>query len=286
MLKHGKVKWFVKGILLFFVIVFAGYHLYCHYMVKKFMRCMEAGDWEAALVQVEKMPNVNMLDMCAPLYCLQDILLQGSVSEGYPLHYAVYKHAPACVFEALLEKGADPDRKAPRGLTTPFQYLCNHYATGEKAVKIELMVQYGADINSVTLPIPGGFRRVSEQNKESAFRYVSFLWENGVSDRMHVGTQWERTVLHSAAECLDAVYLSRLYHNEKREMAYLLNEKDSIGESPLFYAVRGNAPENCAFLIKEGADVNVKNNEGKTAYDIAVELGYEECAAVLGQGVQ
>ena len=79
MLKHGKVKWFVKGILLFFVIVFAGYHLYCHYMVKKFMRCMEAGDWEAALVQVEKMPNVNMLDMCAPLYCLQDILLQGSV---------------------------------------------------------------------------------------------------------------------------------------------------------------------------------------------------------------
>lgn len=129
--------------------------------------------------------------------------------------------------------------KAPRGLTTPFQYLCNHYETSEKDVKIELMVQYGADINSVTLPIPVWFRKVSEEKKACVFRYVSFLWENGVSDGMHVGTQWERTVLHSAAECLDAAYLSRLCHNEKREMAYLLNERDSKGgDAPLFCSAR------------------------------------------------
>lgn len=280
-MKKEKAKWLIKGVLLFLVIAFMGYHMYCHYMVKKFMRCMEAGDWEGALVQVEKMPDVNMLDMCAPLYYLQDIFLQGSASEGYPLHYAVYKHAPASVFKALLERGADPDKKAPRGLTTPFQYLCNHYETSEKNVKIELMVQYGADINAVTLPIPAWFRKVSEEKKEGTFCYVSFLWENGVSDSMHVGTQWERTVLHSAAECLDAAYLSRLYHNEKREMAYLLNERDVNEETPLFSAVRGNAPENCAFLINEGADVNIQNKDGKTAYDIAVELENEACAAVL-----
>lgn len=30
--------------------------------------------------------------------------------------------------------------------------------------------------------------------------------------------------------------------------------------------------------------MDIKNNEGKTAYDVAVELGYEACIALLGQG--
>ena len=104
-----------------------------------------------------------------------------------------------------------------------------------------------------------------------------------MGSEMCIRDRWERTVLHSAAECLDAAYLSRLCHNEKREMAYLLNERDSKGETPLFSAVRGNAPENCAFLINEGADVDIKSKEGKTAYDIAVELVHEACVAVLAE---
>ena len=283
MSKTKKIKWLIKGIVLFLIVLFAGYHMYCHYMVQKFYRYIDAGDWEAALVQVGKMPDVNMVDMCSPLYCLSDILLQGAASEGVPLERAIYKHAPVSIFEALLEKGADPNKKAPRGILTPFQYLCNHYETSEKDVKIELMVQYGADISSIILPIPGWFQKVSEQKQESAFRYISFLWENGVTDRMHVDTKYECTVLHSAALMLDTEYLSRLYHDEKREMAYLLNEKDIYGETPLFFAVRGNETDNCAFLINEGADMDIKNNEGKTAYDVAVELGYEACMEILGQ---
>lgn len=281
--KTKKVKRLIIGILLFLTALLTGYHMYCHHMVKKFYRYLDAGDWKAALAQVEKMPDVNMVDMCAPLYCLTDILLQGSASEGLPLERAVYRHAPVSIFEALLEKGADPNRKAPRGILTPFQYLCNHYDTGAKDEKIELMVQYGADIDSVTMPIPGWFQKVSEEEQERAFRYISFLWENGVAEGMHTGTKYECTVLHSAAQMLDTAYLSRLYHDEKREMAYLLNEKDIYGETPLFFAVRGNEPENCAFLISEGADMDIKNNEGKTAYDVAVELGYEACIELLGQ---
>ncbi len=64
-------------------------------------------------------------------------------------------------------------------------------------------------------------------------------------------------------------------------MDYLLNVKDIEGENPLFSAVRNNYYDNCVFLIGEGADVSVKNNDGKTAYDIATELGYDECAKVL-----
>lgn len=282
--KTKKIKRLIIGILLFLAALFAGYHIYCHHMVTKLYCYMDAGNWEAALVQVEKMPDVNMVDMCSPLYCLTDILLQGAASEGLPLERAVYRHAPVSIFKALLEKGADPNRKAPRGILTPFQYLCNHYDTSAKDEKIELMVQYGADIDSVTLPIPGWFQKVSEEEQERAFRSISFLWENGAAERMHTGTKYECTVLHSAARMLDTAYLSRLYHDEKREMAYLLNAKDIYGETPLFFAVRGNEPENCAFLISEGADMDIKNNEGKTAYDVAVELGYEACIELLRQG--
>ena len=64
-------------------------------------------------------------------------------------------------------------------------------------------------------------------------------------------------------------------------MEHLLNVKDADGETPIFEAVRYDDYDICQFLIQEGADLTVKNKEGKTAYDVAVELGYEDCARLL-----
>ena len=75
---------------------------------------------------------------------------------------------------------------------------------------------------------------------------------------------------------MDIDYFRRLYNNDKRSMTGLLNMRDANGETPLFYAVRGEKFDNCRFLIEEGADTSIQNNEGKTAYDVAVELGYKE----------
>lgn len=110
---------------------------------------------------------------------------------------------------------------------------------------------------------------------------IIYLWECGVDEWEYVGTEWERTILHDLAKRLEVNYLEILYHNEQRPMDGLLNEMDANGDTPLFYAVRTNHFSNCEFLISEGADVNIRNNEGKTAYDVAVELGYEECIEIL-----
>lgn len=268
----------IKGIVVFLMLLFLGYHFYCHYMVGRFYKYINAGDMENALAQVDKMPNVNMLDICYPLYHLEGILTQYAANEGYPLDYAVYKDVDVSIIEALLKKGADPNKVT--ALSSPFRYLY-YYGRSDRYEKVRLMLQYGADMDAVSLYFPGNFRDGGDMSKEAEFQFISFLWENDIDDIISAQTKYERTVLNDAAATLDTYYLDRLYHNEKRSMDYLLNVKDINGETPLFSAVRNNYYDNCVFLIGEGADVGVKNNDGKTAYDIAAELGYDECAKVL-----
>lgn len=285
MSKAKKVKIIIKCIIVLFIALGLGYHTYCHYMVSRFYKAIDEGNTEEIVACIDKMPNVNLLDVCIPLSYIRHICLQGAADKGYPIYYAVWKEADISVMETLLEKGADPDKKEPYGLSTPFQYLCYHSSVN-KDEKIELMVQYGADISSISLYIPAFFQDLKQDKKEETFNYISFLWEKGITDREGIDTKFERTVLHSASECLDTEYLSRLYHNENRGMDYLLNAKDVNGDTPIFYAVRRNSVGNCEFLINKGADINIKNNEGKTAYDVAVELGYEECINVLEPGIR
>ena len=280
MSKVKKVKIIIMFIIISFILPVLGYHTYCHYMVSKFYKYIDGGNSEEIIDWVKKMPDVNMLDVCIPLGYVRSIFFQGAADRGYPIYYAIWKQADISVIEALLKKGANPNIKAPYDISTSFQYLCSH-PSREQDIKVELMVQYGADINSVELYIPAFFQDLNEESKQMIFSSISVLWENGVNDRRYVGTEYEATVLHNASEYLDTEYLSRLYHNEKRKMDYLLNEKDIAGETPIFCAIRANAPDNCEFLISEGADISIRNNEGKTAYDVAVELGYEECIEIL-----
>lgn len=284
MSKIKKVKVIIVSIIILLIASSLGYHTYCHYMVSRFYKAVDEGNTEEIIACIEKMPNVNLLDVCIPLGYIRYICLQGAADKGYPIYYAIWKQKDISIIETLLKKGADPNKKEPYGLSTPFQYLCYHL-TADQDEKIELMVQYGADISSITLYIPAFFQDLEKDEKVETFNYISFLWEKGITDQKGIDTKFERTVLHSASECLDTEYLDRLYHNENRGMDYLLNTKDANGETPIFYAVRRNNSGNCEFLINEGADINIKNNEGKTVYDVAVELGYEECIKILEPGI-
>lgn len=259
------------------LILLLGYHGYSHYMVSKFYKFVDAGNTEGAISCVEKMPNVNMLDKCRPLYNIEGILLQYSTTEGYPLYYAIWKNADTSVIEALLMKGADPNKRSFSFSESPLECLCSNPQNGMYE-KVKLLVEYGADVNSTGLffiPV-SYFENFDEKSKEILLETVIYLWEHGADERNNVGTEYENTVLHIAARYMDIEYFGRLYNNEKRSMTSLLNIQDAKGETPLFYAVRAGKFDNCSFLISEGANIDIQNNEGKTAYDIAVELGYEE----------
>ena len=257
------------------VVVMAGYHMYCHYMVALFFTYLDEKDTEGALKHIEKMPDVNMRDSCYLIYRVKGIFTQGAACKGYPLDWAVYRDADIRVIEALLKKGADPN-KEDYGCSSAFQAGQSHLSK-DLDKKMILMAEYGGDLSSFTLRIPAFYRLDSDKYREMYFNYIEYFWENGVSDRYDVGTKYEWTLLHDVAESLDIDYLEKLYNNEKRSMAYLLDEQDANGETPIFYAVRRNSYEICDFLIKEGADLTIKNNEGKTVFEVAEELDYEGC---------
>lgn len=259
------------------ILVIIGYHCYCHYMVSKFYKYVDEGNTEEIIACVQKMPDVNLLDVCIPLHYVRRVLFQGAAEKGYPIYYAVWKQADISVMEALLERGADLNKK---DYDLPLQCLLR-YEQKDMYEKVKLFVEYGADINTEFVRIPGYWEQLSENEKEERIHTVIYLWECGIDEWEYVGTKFERTILHDAAERIEAEYLEILYKNEKRPMYGLLNEKDANGETPLFYAVRANNSGNCEFLINEGADINIRNNEGKSAHDIAVELGYEECIEKL-----
>lgn len=269
-------KKMMKYVLLIIVLAICGYHCYGHYMVSKFYKCIDEGNTDEIIACIEKMPDVNMLDICIPLYKIRGIMLQNAANNGYPLYYATWMQADISVMEALFERGADPNKK---DYDTPV--TCLFYREQKDMYeKVKLFVEYGAEINIDFYRIPD-FEQLSQNEKEESMKTTIYLWECGLDEWESVGTKYERTILHDAAERVGAGYLEILYENEKRPMHDLLNEKNADGETPLFRAVRRGKFDNCRLLIEKGADISIQNNEGKTAYDVAVELGYEECINIL-----
>lgn len=244
-------------------------------MVSKFFKCIDAGNTSKTISCIKRMPNVNMLDKCHPLYDIEAILLQYSTSEGYPLYYAIWNEADTRVIKALLEKGADPNKSA--SLLTPLECLCSKPQDGMYE-KVKLLVDYGADVNGkinlMDLPVYYYRFYTYKETKDTMLKTVTYLWEHGANEYIYD----EASILHEAAAYMDTYYLERFYHNEKRPMAYLLNAQDVNGETPLFWAVREGKLDNCLFLIEEGARIDIQNNEGKTAYDIAMDAGHQTFA--------
>lgn len=275
MLKETKKRTIMMSILLFIIILVVGYHVYCHYLVNQLYKCIESDDTQGALVCIEKMPNVNMLDTCLPIYYIRGVFTQNAANKGYPIYYAVREKADVSVVNALLEKGADPNKKEPQYDGAALSCLCNNPQKNMRE-KTRLLMEYGADIDSAHIYIPTPWNTIPEESKEEIVETTIYLWECGVDEWQYIDTKYERSILHILAERVDVEYLDKIYNNEKRPMNDLLNALDANGETPLFYAVREGKIDNCAFLIEEGADINIKNNAGKTAYDIAIELESDE----------
>merc|ERR1719321_91114 len=57
-----------------------------------------------------------------------------------------------------------------------------------------------------------------------------------------------------------------------------INVRDTEGDTPLHHCDTADA---AAFLIKNGADTTLRNNEEKTAYEVAVEDENMELASYL-----
>ena len=77
--------------------------------------------------------------------------------------------------------------------------------------------------------------------------------------------------------------------DDDRLLAYLWEHYEMNVDQPsngmcrtaLMFAVMRDARRSCQFLLNHGAEKSVTDAEGKTAYDIALELGYTEIAEMV-----
>jgi ankyrin repeat protein len=61
--------------------------------------------------------------------------------------------------------------------------------------------------------------------------------------------------------------------------------QDKMGCTPLMWAANCGSPEMVRTLLSYGAERGLKNNEGRTAIDIALGRGHENVAAIIRAGM-
>lgn len=183
-----------------------------------------------------------------------------------PLHYAAY-HGNEGVTTLLLRCGADVHQEDLRRQTVL------HYATSSACQEsvVRMLLEKGAEIAPRDWKGMTPFLLAASRGSVSV---VELLLERGASfaDRDEMG----RTALHLAAEC-------RAEYGGQASLIDLLlrvglevDSRDSFGGTPLQYAAGEFADHRMAELLKNGADVDARADDGRTALHQATRRAWLE----------
>jgi ankyrin repeat protein len=138
---------------------------------------------------------------------------------------------------------------------------------------IEELMQAKADPNVIYMgdtPLSIAARH----NREKICRILCSYAETNVNHR----NEQNGTPLHYAAAAIvdDPTCIDFLVHKGAK-----VNATDNKNNTPLMVSAFFNKPKIMRYLIKQGADVTVRNDEHKDAFDVADEKEHEECREIL-----
>ncbi len=133
---------------------------------------------------------------------------------------------------------------------------------------LELLLKYGADIeekkhNGIT-PL---FYRTKFMHKDAIFDYSTFKFLVSKGADIHVQDNQKQTLLHVAknSEVIEFLLKNGLD----------VNAQDKFGNTPIFYASENQRElKPLMTLVENGANVNIKNNEGATALEYTLKNNY------------
>lgn len=205
---------------------------------------------------------------------IEDLLNQGADpnvhdTDGDPiLCQAICYYAPKDkkarfkIVQLLIDKGADPNSKGHflYKNMTPLMFAVTSDDNAKDIVK--LLIDKGADVNAQNEAGQTALMRAATRN----FNLTELLLKHGA----------DKTI--STKDGMNA-FRAACYYN-KYEIAKLLFDpstdlnvkgKDELGFTALMLAALSPSPKIVDMLLKNGADLNIKNNRGKTALDVAIE---------------
>lgn len=221
------------------------------------------------------------------------------------------------IIKFLIESGADPNQTESEHHLTPVHVLCDAEYHGQslrqkdRADLIRLLVKHGAQVNhldrSSMAPIhkavihdrpecvealmearadPNvafmGDTPLSIAARHNRKRIVQILLSHRETNINHRNDQGG-TALHFASaaivdspECVELM----LQHGAK------VNTTDLKNNSAAMVACFFNKPRILTVLLRAGADITPRNNEGKDAYDVAVEKEFDECKELAAKALE
>lgn len=213
-----------------------------------------------------------------------------------PLHLSV-RNKSTTITELLLAKGANLEAR-DKGKRTPLNILAlltNNFAIAK------LLIEKGVDINS-----QDQFEMMPLNNAAhgNANELIELLLDNNAdfdTTRNHsyfiilnaAGMGSERLFKYVNKKCGDALFNNKSNNNQIMRSALgggsipvvkflqeknipIILEPNISGWTPVHYAARGNKGEMLEFLVNMGADINLRTNAGKSAYNIAEENGNKD----------
>ncbi|MBQ9990295.1 MAG: ankyrin repeat domain-containing protein [Lachnospiraceae bacterium] len=204
-------------------------------------------------------------------------------SNKAPLHTACWKGEYDMV-KLLIEYGANVNFVDPyTGMTA---LIWAGYATGNEDGRIaKLLIEQRADINAVdhegNTPLLQAMHfyyspddEMDEQTR-AKIEVTIYLIEH--CDLLEVKDHNHANLLECAASRNNVAIVEYLIENHYFE----INDFSENGMTILHFAAKENRASVCRYLLEHGADKNIPDANGKTAYDYALENNHEEILTLL-----
>ena len=234
--------------------------------------------------------NTNISNAKTVPLWLNRILIMGETTGTTPLLTACKSRNVQAV-EVLLKNGADPNYGCEMVGQTPLS-LATYHRPDERSVQIvNLLIEYGADINYVCrkhrddVAVDSFAEEMAEYLNDEDNPYnlcrqeIFVMLLNEEID--HIG-RFGDPIIHKIVLSKNTYIMKRMVD----KYAFDINAIDTAnGRTALIRAVcameRCFSAEMISTIVDLGADLTVKDNEGKTAYDYAVEKGYSDIAELV-----
>ena len=185
-----------------------------------------------------------------------------------------------------MDNGADPNFTWD-GYFSPLEAVFVSKDVEKRTELMKLLVERGADVNracsgdSIIFQIVGTIRFSEEYYLNLRIEQICYLLDNGANRK----DEYESSVSYfavSAKNNILAVKLIDEYNFDVNEVGY--NKMTPLIRAVAFRSEHSSDEEFLDIiesLLERGADKTSKDNTGKTAYDYAVEEGYNDIAKLL-----
>lgn len=249
-----------------------------HHNSYKLVSAIYSNNMDKVREIINKHPNsVNSVPSIMPRWW--NVLVENR--NFFPLQEACYKGNVDMV-NRLLEAGADVNAIDPYIGSTPLLMALSSGAVSESRFDIAvLLVEHGADINAVTKNRPGDsvisksvLIRDSDSTiiKQRGYQLFDYLFAN-----------CQLTNINWVSVLMDSAYFGNINAVNKLINSGIvdINSTNSLGQTALINATLSKSKAMVSFLLEKGADKSIKDDEGKTAYDHAIESSNLEIVKLL-----